>query len=176
MSGQSGKGNSSAQTTQTAENEQVGVTSGIGIGANSSGNKINIQSDSPEIAKTLSDQAGHVADVSAQVNALAISEVGNTAGLAIAGANNLATKFGDDLTQVNNSNVGLLTSVAQELSNTTSQSLDVSKSALDSSFAVSRAVAPQNDNFTVSDTIGTVGKYVAVAAVAIAFIFFFRKK
>lgn len=186
MSGQSGKGNSSAETKQTATNQQVGVSSGIGLGANSTGNVISVSSSDPGVAKAaiqgnayVADSAfafaGHAAEVAADTNKFSAAVLGNTAGLAITANTDLSKKFIEGVSDVAAQNIGLLTSISQQNTETTLQSQRTANDALQASFAVSRATAPQDSNFTVSDTIQKVAMYAAIAVAVIAGLFFFRK-
>lgn len=198
MGNSQGKGNSSAETNQTATNQQVGVSSGIGLGANSRDNVINVSTADPEVAKTaisgnsfvaanalkgnayVADSAfnfaGHAADVAAETNKYTTAVLGSTAALSIEANTGLAKKFIEGVSDTAAQNVGLLTAISQQNTETTLQGQRVAGDALQASFAVSRATAPQDANFTVSDTIQKVALYGAIAIAAIFALFFFSKK
>jgi len=201
MSGQSGKGNSSAQTTQQATNQQVAAQSGIALGAGSHGNEINISSSDPEVSKyalgtsvaqsqvalganahvtdSALNFAGHAAEVAAGTNNLALSAVQSIAGGSILAQNDLATKFGENTSKLAAQNIGLLQSVGQELTTVSLASLENNKSALDSAFGVAAQVAPQTDNFTATALGTTLSKtvlYIGLAVAAIFGLFFFSRK
>lgn len=183
MSGQSGKGNSSAATTQNVSNQQVATESGIAIGANSKAD-INVNTLDPEVAKAaiagnvLANRdslvfAGHAAEVSADVNKFSTLAVSNIASASILGQNELATKFIEGAGDLAAQNVNLLQSLNQQQTDVALRSLGTANDALTQSFAVSRATAPQDANYTVTSAI----KYIAIAlAVVFGAMFIFRKK
>ncbi len=170
-SGTSGKGSSSAETTQQVENNQVATESGLAFGRNATGNEVNITTDNPEIVKAaiagnayVSDKAlgfaGASAAIAADVNKFAVGAVENLAGTSVLAQNALATKFGQNVSDLAAQNINLLQSVNQEQTDVALRALGVSNDALDKSFAVSRAVAPQDANFTQSDLAATTGKTI----------------
>ncbi len=190
----SGKGNSAQQTNQTASNQQVATESGIAFGAGNSG-AVNIQTSDPETVKAallatagvnrdslvtnahVVDSslgfAGHAADVAAATNQKALTSVENIAGGSITANTMLATKFIDSSSKDFISGINLLQSVGNQQTDVALAAQTLARGALDQSFAVSRAVAPQDTNFTVTTTI----KYIAIAlAVAFGAFFFFRRK
>lgn len=190
----SGKGNSAQQTNQSATNQQVATTSGVAVGANSQAS-INIQTSDPETVKaallanagvnrdslvtnahvtdSALDFAGHAAEVAASTNRQALTSIENIAGGSILANSNLATKFIDNSSKDYNSGINLLQSIGNQQSDIALASQQLASRALDSSFAVSRAVAPQDTNFTVTTTI----KYIAIGlAVVFGAFFIFRKK
>lgn len=201
MSGQSGKGNSSAQTTNQVSNQQVAAQSGIALGAGAQGNEINISSSDPEVARAAliagnnsqaiaaqaqvatSGQAfnfaGHAADVAAQTNNFATQAVESIAGGSILAQNDLATKFGKNVSDLAAQNVGLLQSVGQELTTVSLASLDSNNKALDSAFGVAAQAAPQTDNYTATALAETSSKtylYIALAVAAVFGFMMLRKK
>lgn len=205
MSGQSGKGNSSAETKQEVQNNQVAASSGIAVGAGASGNSFNISSSDPgvtaaalqagvqqsAIAAHTADSAfagvvagegqalnfaGHAADVAAQTNILAQKSVSDIAGGSILAQNDLATKFGDKVSEIAGQNVSLLQSIAQENTTVSLKALDNSHDALGSAFGVAAQAAPQTDNYTATELASTSAKtyiYIAIAAGLALFGFFF---
>ncbi len=191
-SGTSGKGSSSAETTQQVENNQVATESGLAFGRNATGNEVNITTDNPEIVKAaiagnayVSDKAlgfaGASAAIAADVNKFAVGAVENLAGTSVLAQNALATKFGQNVSDLAAQNINLLQSVNQEQTDVALRALGVSNDALDKSFAVSRAVAPQDANFTQSDLAATTGKTILylvlglVALLGLGFIFYKKK-
>ncbi len=190
----SGKGNSAQQTTQSATNQQVATESGVAVGANSTAS-INIQTSDPDTVKNALvfgagvnrdslvtnahvvdsslNFAGHAADIAEATNRQAITSIENVAGGSILANSNLATKFIDSSSKDYQSGINLLQSVGQNQTDVALQSQRVASGALDASFAVSRATAPQDNNFTVTETI----KYVVIGlAVVFAAFFIFKKK
>ncbi len=190
----SGKGNSAQQTNQTASNQQVATESGIAFGAGNTG-AVNIMTSDPETVKAalvatagvnrdslvtnahVVDSsltfAGHSADVAAATNRQALDAVENIAGGSITANTALATKFIDSSSKDYISGINLLQSVGNQQTDVALGAQTLANRALDSSFGVARAVAPQDTNFTVTTTI----KYIAVAlAVAFGAFFFFRRK
>ncbi len=191
-SGTSGKGSSSAETTQQVENNQVATESGLAFGRNATGNEVNITTDNPEIVKAaiagnayVSDDAlkfaGASAAIAADVNKFAVGAVENLAGTSVLAQNALATKFGQNVSDLAAQNIDLLQSVNQQQTDVALKALGVSNDALDKSFAVSRAVAPQDANFTQSDLAATTGKTILylvlglVALLGLGFIFYKKK-
>lgn len=190
----SGKGNSAQQTTQQVSNQQVATQSGIAVGANSQAS-INVQTSDPETVKnallanasvsrdslttnahvtdSALDFAGHAAEVAAGTSRQALTSIENIAGGSILANSNLATKFIDSSSRDYQSGINLLQSVGQQNTDIALQSQRAASGALDASFAVSRATAPQDNNFTVTETI----KYVVIGlAVVFAAFFIFKKK
>lgn len=111
MSGQSGKGNSSAETTQQVKNQNVAAQSGIAFGADSSNNKVSITSSDPETTKyaiaggvqdtaiaagAIADVAGTALGANAQVTGAAFNFAGHAADVA-AQTNEFATKAVEDI-------------------------------------------------------------------------------
>lgn len=203
MSGQSGKGNSSAQTTNQVSNQQVATTSGIALGAGATGNEINVSSSDPKVAAAAiagnsqvagealgsnvavtSDAlnfAGHAADVAAQTNQFATQAVENIAGGSLQLQDNLATKFTGAVSDLAAQNINLLQSVGQQQTDVALNAQNAAKDALDQSFAVSESVAPQDPNYATESLAGTQSQtivYIVLGILAIlglGFVFLRRK-
>lgn len=175
----SGKGNSASETSSTTNvsNQQVATESGIAVGAGSSAS-ISVTSSDPGVVKealranaatsgSAFTFAGHAAEIAAQTNALATRSVENIAGTSILAQNALATKYTEHVSENAAQNINLLQSVAQQGTDIALSGQKLAGDALDKSFAVSRAVAPQDANYSSTETT----KYYVYGAVAIAVIF-----
>lgn len=190
MSGQSGKGNSSAQTTQQVANNQVATESGIALGAGAKGNSINVSTSDPETVKAAltanayvtNDSlgfAGHAADVAAQTSIFAQKTVEDIAGGSILANNDLASKFSRNISDLAAQNVGLLSSVANNLTDVSLGAQDSNNKALDLAFGVAAQAAPQTDNYTATALAATSSKtfmYIAIAIAAVFGFFFLARK
>lgn len=176
-----GKGNSSAATTQTANNEQVATQSGIAIGAKAEGNTINVSSSDPEVAKYALGSslsfAGHAADVAGAVNESAISGLKGVAELSISSGNDLAKKFLSSVSDTAAQNINLLQSVGQNETEVALNAQRSSAAALQSSFDVSKSVAPQDPSYALQTTLSKTA-YIIVAVVVAGFLglFLLRKR
>ena len=130
--GASGKGSSSAETTQTVTNQQVATESGIAIGANSSA-AINVSTLDPEVAEAAirgnSDVSKFAIDRNASVSAFATGAVTQLAGL-----------FGDKVSDLAAQNINLLQSVNQESADVAISGQQLAARALDASFADRKSV------------------------------------
>jgi hypothetical protein len=183
------KGNSSSkqESKTNVTNQQVATESGIAVGAGASAN-ISITSSDAEttknalIASAANNQsafnfAGHAAEVAADTNRFATTAVRDIAGTSIEAQNALATKYTEHVSDTAAQNINLLQSIAQQQTDVGLKGLDVANEALNKSFAVSRAVAPQDANYTQTET----SKYMLYAVIAVAVIFglstfLFRKR
>lgn len=188
--------------TNNVSNQQVATESGIALGANSSGNSIAISTSDPEVTRaalgagvaTARDSlsfAGHAADVAASVNALALRSVEGIAGQSIDQigrnsargfdfAESLSSKFSKESGDLAAQNISLLGSIANQQTDVALNAQNKASEALDKSFAVSRATAPQDSNFSLTEIVGSTQKtivyvFVGIAVLATAF-FMFRKR
>ncbi len=188
----SGKGNSSSETKQTAYNQQVATESGIAIGANSQAS-ISVQTSDPEVARTAIlgnsavagaafNFAGHSAEIAAETNRLAQAGVeriaggsilaqSELAGRSIDAQNFLTSKFSTDTANLAAQNISLLQSIGNQQSDIALAGQKLAGDALTQSFAVSRAVAPQDANYSVTELAGTASKLVLYIVLGIAAIF-----
>lgn len=177
--GASGKGSSSAETNQTVTNQQVATESGIAVGANSNA-AISVTTSDPEVLEAALKANTAVSSFAADTNKFAIGAVTDLAGTSILAQNALATKFGNNVSDLAAQNINLLQSVGQEQSNVALQAQALASRALDQSFGVSRAVAPQDPNYTTSDLASTQSKtiiYIVLGLVAMLGLgFLFLKK
>lgn len=184
------KGESSAQTTQTASNQQVAAQSGIALGVGAQGNEINVSSSDPEVAKYAIQGnvvaegqalgfAGHAADVAATASQEATHAIESVAGTSILSSNDLATKFGDNTAKLAADQVNLLGSVAQEATTIALGNQATTNAALQGAFGVAAQAAPQTDNYTATALSQTASKtylYIAAAVVAVFGIIILSRK
>ncbi len=201
MSGQSGKGNSSAETKQTANNYQVATQSGIAVGGQGNSANINVSTADPEVAKTaiqgnayVSSQAllanthttdsalnfaGHAADVAASVNEYATGAIKDVASLSIVSGNDLSTKFLGAVNDTTAKNINLLQSVGQQESDTAINAQKLASEALQSSFSIAGNAAPQSAGAVAENLSAITSKtflYIAAAVGAILLFITLRKK
>lgn len=170
--GASGKGSSSAETNQTVANNQVATESGIAVGGSNNDTRISVTTLDPEVAAAAirgnSDVSKFAIDRNAAVSEFATGAVTSLAGL-----------FGNQISDLAAQNINLLQSVNQESTNVALSSQQLASRALDESFAVSRAVAPQDPNYTqttLADTQSRTVIYIVVGAIVVFAGFFFLRK
>ena len=190
MSGQSGKGNSSAETNQTANNYQVATQSGIAVGGANNSANINVTTADPEVAKaaiqgnvyatnSALNFAGHAADVAAAANEYATGAIQNVASLSISSADDLSTKFLGAVNDTTASNINLLQSLGQQQSDVAINSEKLASDALASSFSIAGQAAPHDAGAVAENLSTTTSKtflYLGVIAAAILLIVLFRRK
>lgn len=174
MSTKGGKGSSSAETQNTATNNQVATESGIAVGGTNNSANISVTTSDPEVLEAALKS-------NTDVNQFATDAVTTLAGTSILAQNSLATKFGQNVSDLAAQNINLLQSVNQENTATTLAGLDVAKGALDQSFAISRSVAPQDPSYAQETLAQNNSKTIiwivlGMLGLGIVFFFGFKKK
>ena len=201
MSGQSGKGNSSAETKQTANNYQTATTSGIAVGGQGNSANISVVSSDPEVARTAITGnayvtnsalgfAGRVADsslgfasraaeVAAATQEYAVGAIERTGALSIYSANDLAAKYAKNVSQDLAQNVNLLQSVGQQQTDVALNAQKLASQSLQQGFAIAAGAAPQTPAYLQEQISTGTNKtiiYVVIGLAAIFGLFLFTRK